>query len=76
MLKHLARLKFYNAVDKWTPAFPWTLSSREANMGQTTMPVRLRELARAGLAHRVNIDGKTAFYLSAKGKKLLAKSSK
>lgn len=76
MLKHLYRLKQFKATDKDHAAYPWTLSFPAENMGQTTMPVRLREMARAGYVCRVNNFGKTAFYLSAKGKKLLAKSVK
>lgn len=52
-------------------AYPWTLSEPSANMGETTMPVRLREMARGGLCRRWrDADGRVQFSLTNKGVRL------
>jgi len=66
----IAALLLRRKATKGNPAFPWYLSSPLKNMGQTTMPVRLREMARAGYCGRINENGKTAFYLTVRGVKL------
>lgn len=52
-------------------AYPWTLSEPSANMGETTMPVRLREMARLGFCRRWrDAHGRVQFSLTNKGVRL------